>query len=126
MITAKEIRIFGVLLIAAFSYHFLAEVPDYLRKGDWTGLTLNMLSYSLFGGIAALYLIRFAKQLIWCRKGHAWVDHPAVYSKKNPEKLRWRAYTNCAHCFQDKESFDHEEARKKGVCPNCSTRIPWR
>lgn len=122
----KVVYLGGLVLIGVYSYQLLAEIPKYVAERDTVGICLNVLFYILGGGLVALGVLRLAKRTFICGKDHTWVDHPPVYSKRNPEKLVWRAYTNCSICFENKESFDHEEARKKGVCPTCNTRIPWR
>ena len=123
--TSRAMRLFGVLICAAFSYQLLLEVPKYVAERKTTSIILNAILYGILGGLAALFLVRFAKQQIWCRKGHTWVYHPPQYSKKNPTKLKWAAYTDCAHCFWHKESYEKEEAQRKHECPSCGAHIPW-
>ena len=118
-------RIFGILACGAFAYQLLYGIPQYVMEKDRTGITLNLIMYVLISGLPALILVRFAKQWIWCRKGHTWVYHPAQYSKKDPLKLKWHSYTDCAHCFWHKESYEKEEAQRKHECPSCGAHIPW-
>lgn len=125
MNNGKLILYGGLVLLGSFSYQLLAEIPKYVIAGNTTAIVLNSICYVLFSGMVTLGVIRLAKRVFWCGKDHTWVYHPPVYSKKNPQKLRWQAYTDCSVCFEHKDSFEHEEARKKGVCPNCNTKIPW-
>lgn len=121
----KMIYYGGILLLSSYVYQLLVEIPKYMIAGNTTGIVLNSFCYVFLGGVITLSIIRIAKKTFWCGKEHTWVYHPPVYSKKNPQKLRWRAYTDCSVCFQHKESFEQEEAHRKGVCPNCNTKIPW-
>ena len=121
--TSRMYRLFGILFLAAISWSLLSEIPGYLAERNWVGLTLNSLSYAFLGSIFSIFLIRIAKQIIWCRKGHTWVEHPPVYKKDG--KLKWHGYEDCARCFQHKDSYDKEQAERKHECPSCRTHIPW-
>lgn len=123
--TGRAARFFGILFMGVLSYQLVTELPRYIREENWVAVTLNSLSYLLIGGMGVLFVIRIVKQFVWCGKGHTWVYHPPQYSKKNPTKLKWHAYTDCTHCFQHKESFEKEEAQRKHECPSCGTHIPW-
>jgi hypothetical protein len=115
----------GLVLLGSFAYQLLAEIPKYVLAGNMTAVALNSICYILFSGMVALGVIRLAKRAFWCGKEHTWVYHPAVYQKKNPEKIRWQPYTDCSVCFEHKDSFELEEARRKKVCPSCGASIPW-
>lgn len=121
--TKWQSKFIAILMLAVISGALLDDLARCTYTEGTATLILTSVCYVFTCGMLTLLLIRLGREMLWCGKGHTWVDLPPQHNRDGT--LRWHGYIYCSECFERKESYDLNQARKKHACPSCGTHIPW-